>query len=251
MSKQITLSAAVIDALRNADVDGAQLQLTAQLDRKLYLEVAKAIEALGGKWNRKAKAHVFAYDAGNMIEDAIATGAVTNLRDLYQFFPTPAPVAKQLVELADVRRGQRVLEPSAGTGAIVEHILAQGVSPDCCELWDRNRETLLERFEIECVSGDFLAHKGEYDRIVANPPFSQLQDVVHVEHMIKLLAPGGKLASVMSPRWVFATTGKAVAFKQWLKASPHLWTWDLLPEGTFKPSGTNVRAGILRLSKVE
>lgn len=251
MSKQITLSAAVIEALRNADVDGAQLQLTAQLDRKLYLEVAKAIEALGGKWNRKAKAHVFEYDASNMIEDAIATGAVTNLRDLYQFFPTPAPVAKQLVELADVRRGQRVLEPSAGTGAIVEHIIAAGVSPDCCELWDRNRETLLERFEIECVSGDFLQHTGEYDRIVANPPFSQLQDVVHVEHMIKLLAPGGKLASVMSPRWEFAATGKAAAFKQWLKSSPHLWTWDELPEGAFKPSGTNVRAGILRLSKVE
>ena len=33
-----------------------------QLDRKTYLEVNKVLEALGGKWNKKHKAHIFETD---------------------------------------------------------------------------------------------------------------------------------------------------------------------------------------------
>ena len=35
-----------------------------------------------------------------------------------QLFPTPADLAARMVELADVQPGQKVLEPSAGTGVL-------------------------------------------------------------------------------------------------------------------------------------
>ena len=39
-----------------------------------------------------------------------------------QLFPTPTELAARMVELAEIEDGQQVLEPSAGTGAIVDAI---------------------------------------------------------------------------------------------------------------------------------
>jgi hypothetical protein len=255
---EITLRADVVEVLRSATVAGKHLQLSGQLDRKLYLQVAAVIEALGGKWSRKAQAHVFDSDPREVVEDAIATGAVTDLRKLYQFYPTPPAVAVQLVELAVVERGMRVLEPSAGQGAIVSVLRTAGAIVDYCELHPENRTLLSQRFRegTRLVAADFLQlrladldDRRGYDRIVANPPFSDRQDIAHVTHMYELLAPGGKLVSVMSPRWLY---GEGAAIKAFRMAVIHLGgVWIELPEGSFKPSGTNVRTGILELFKLD
>ena len=44
---------------RDGKIAGVIVQ---QLDRNDYVKVNKALEALGGKWNRKAKAHLFDED---------------------------------------------------------------------------------------------------------------------------------------------------------------------------------------------
>ncbi len=36
-----------------------------------------------------------------------------------QLFPTPPDLASRMVDAADIRPGHRVLEPSAGTGALL------------------------------------------------------------------------------------------------------------------------------------
>ncbi len=41
-----------------------------------------------------------------------------------QLFVTPAPACDRFVALADIRPGDRVLEPGAGTGAIPRAVLA-------------------------------------------------------------------------------------------------------------------------------
>ena len=48
--------------------------LTEQLERATYVRVDKALQALGGKWNRGAKAHVFPGDARERVDAAITTG---------------------------------------------------------------------------------------------------------------------------------------------------------------------------------
>ena len=53
----------VLNVLGECRADGNLLYLpSVQLDRKTYTEVNKVLENMGGKWNRKTKAHVFAED---------------------------------------------------------------------------------------------------------------------------------------------------------------------------------------------
>lgn len=47
---------------------------------------------------------------------------VAEIQGTSQLFVTPAPECRRLVELADVRETDRILEPSAGTGAILQAI---------------------------------------------------------------------------------------------------------------------------------
>jgi hypothetical protein len=119
------LDARTISLLDRSTVDGHLLVLPEQLEREEYLRVAKVIEALGGKWNRSAKAHFFEGDAGEAVEAAIATGEVTNRRQALGFFQTPRKLAERIVELAGVGQAgaERVLEPSAGHGAIADVVL--------------------------------------------------------------------------------------------------------------------------------
>ena len=81
----------VLSVLGECRVEGNLLYLPSiQLDRKTYTEVKKVLENMGGKWNRKAKAHTFEYDSvAEMLENVLLTQEVKDLKKEYQFFPTP------------------------------------------------------------------------------------------------------------------------------------------------------------------
>ena len=96
------------------------LHLPRQLPRTLYVQTAKSIELLGGKWNRSFAAHVFAGDCAERVDEAVIAGEVTDFKKLYQFYETPPELARRMVAMADVRPGQCVLEPSAGRGALLK-----------------------------------------------------------------------------------------------------------------------------------
>lgn len=237
----------VREVLERAVVAGKRLQLQGQLDRKLYVKVAKALELMGGKWTRKEGAHLFEDDAEGVVADAVATGAVVDFKKEFQFFETPPEVARQLVELAGIKRGNSVLEPSAGKGAIAEAIRDAGFEPSVCELWATNREALKRRGFL-IIEDDFLSLTvSGWDRIVANPPFSLGQDVAHVTHMWELLAPGGRLVSVMLPSWRTRQSKRHAAFRALCVAAGGKWIE--LPAESFKASGTNVCTGIIVLEK--
>lgn len=74
------LTAAVRDVLEQSWRIGTRVFLPDNLDRKLYERVNAALESVGGKWNKKAKAHLFSADPsqflGITIEDR-STGSTT------------------------------------------------------------------------------------------------------------------------------------------------------------------------------
>lgn len=70
--------------------------MTLQLDRKLYGRTNKVLEA-GGKWNRKAKAHIFPGDATARVDEILLTGSVEVPKDEFNFFPTPPEIVRRLV----------------------------------------------------------------------------------------------------------------------------------------------------------
>ena len=102
----------VLDVLGNCRVEENVLYLPANLDRKVYTDVNKVLEALGGKWNRKAGGHVFDHSPADEIDDIILTGEYTDKKKEFQFFPTPSDIAEKLCDFAGINENTTVLEPS-------------------------------------------------------------------------------------------------------------------------------------------
>src|SRR5512141_2889235 len=103
-----------------------------------------------------------------------------------------------MVAMADIQAGQHVLEPSAGRGALLKPLPTQ-VHRTAVDLNPAMTDLPAHADEVHFT--DFLQSNGElgtFDRIIANPPFRNGQDVDHVRHMHDLLKPGGVIVTVTS-----------------------------------------------------
>ena len=248
------VDSAVLNVLAAAQMDGSRLVLTGQLDRALYTQANKVLEAAGGKWDRKAKAHLFPVDAADAMEQIIQTGEVTLIRTIqqdYGYFQTPSAVVKRLLDLADIDAGIRLLEPSAGKGAIAYACAEQGATVDCYELLDANFAALAGDMKLgQVTKADFLAVEAAptYDRVVMNPPFAKQTDIYHVLHALKFLTPDGLLVSVMSASVTFRDNKLTQDFRDLVRARGG--DIEALPDGAFKDSGTMVRTVIVTVPAV-
>jgi len=247
----MNVSTDVLQVLDRAEIDGPRLVLTGTLDRKLYLDTDKVLKAAGGKWNRKERAHLFDGPAADAIDQIILTGQVTSAKQQFGYFPTPAPIVQQLIEHAAIEPGMRVLEPSAGRGAIAFAAARAGAVVDCVEIQDQHAAAITaeRNRNITVLVEDFLTTdpRPAYDRVVMNPPFANQADIEHVKHAWKALKPGGRLVAVMSAGVTFRQTSAAVAFRSRLEALGG--ALHPLPEGAFKESGTGVNTVIAVLPK--
>jgi predicted RNA methylase len=245
----------VINILDRSKIVGQNLYLPEHLDRVAYLAVAKVLEAAGGKWSRKERAHIFAgIAADTAIDPIILTGEVMNAKQEFGFFQSTPLVVARVMEIANISAGMRVLEPSAGHGALALAASARDAVVDCIEILPANVQHLTEldrknpRFH-NIWQGDFLtfAPTHVYDRIVMNPPFAKQADIQHVLHAGLFLKPGGKLVSVMSAGVRFRDTKLTRMFRAYVEAAEH--DYEDLPDGSFKESGTGVRACIVSFTR--
>ena len=243
--------------LKNCTVEGNIVRLPeGQLDRKIYDQLAKALNGIGGKWKGgKVAGFVFESDPTSRLQQ-IQGGEKLNLKKEFQFFETPDKIADLIVKEAYIDRDDVVLEPSAGRGAIIRAVrrIQTFCRIDAVELMPENAAYLRRAaFNIRVVhEQDFLEFAGwrigEYDRIVANPPFSKNQDIDHVQAMYQCLKPGGRLVSVVSTHWQISNNRKEREFREWLSDVRAEIVADL-PVGTFSESGTSVPALIIAIDK--
>ena len=251
-----TIPEQVLKVLSTVEIDGNNVRITAQLDRKLYIAVNKVLDRIGGTWNRKAKAHIFDVDPTERLEVVINSG-VLDPKIKTGYFPTPAVIVDRMIELADLNREQTILEPSAGQGHITDKICAHlGMLPlqiHVCETLPENRIILEEKEYYN--RGDFFEYARDcnetifcFDRIIMNPPFEAQSDISHVTAAFGLLAPGGILVTIMSAGVLFRENKKTVEFRETIM-EPYSTYLDLLPVGAFKESGTIVNTVLLRLEK--
>lgn len=248
MAKQIPLE--VLTALSAMEFDGNMARLTGDLDRRLYVATNKVLEAAGGKWHRTAKAHVFPGDAADALEPLILTGEYSK-PNTFDFFETPPDVAARVMELADIRPGHHVLEPSAGRGALVAQATARGAAVvHCIEIQQSNALHLAAQFlpkiaVVQCA--DFLTCEltAGYDRVVMNPPFGGQADIRHVTRAMRFLKSGGTLVSVMSAGITFRQDRLTTEFREF--ADRHGGMIEALPPGSFRESGTMVNAVIVKM----
>jgi len=159
-----------------------------------------------------------------------------------QLFPTPPALAERMVEEADILPGHCVLEPSAGTGAILAAL--PNVRPFGSVTAVEINATLaasMGQVADETICGDFLEQNGNlgtFDRILMNPPFENGADIKHIQHAMKMLKPGGRLVAICANGPRQQTTLKSMA------ENSGGWYEDL-PAGTFASQGTNVNTALL------
>ena len=159
-----------------------------------------------------------------------------------QLFPTPPALAERMVEEADILPGHSVLEPSAGTGAILAALpnVRPFGSVTAVEI-NAALAASLEQVADETICGDFLEQNGNlgtFDRILMNPPFQNGADIKHIQHAMKMLKPGGRLVAICANGPRQQSTLKPLA------ENSGGWYEDL-PAGTFASQGTNVNTVLL------
>ena len=243
----------VLEEMEFKDVAGVTHGfITTTLDRDAYVRVNKALEALGGKWDRKAKAHIFRGDPRDELHSLLDADGELEQVD-YEFFATPRAIANQMIELSGVKRFDIVLEPSAGYGAIAlalcEHNEALNMVVN-----DLNEQC----FNALVLAGydtyfgwpvDFLSldHRfdNDFDIVLQNPPFSK--DIEHVYKAYDVLCNGGTLVSVVSEGPFFRFHKRDAAFREWLgNRNADIFH---LPRGAFRNSGTDVKARLILVHK--
>ncbi|GHL00641.1 hypothetical protein ECZU20_53900 [Escherichia coli] len=124
---------------------------------------------------------------------------VAEIRAESQLFVSPAPICDRT--LAEISNRDHILEPSAGTGAILRAI--RDTAPEAvCDAVEINSglvRYLRENFNgVRVQCGDFMEWQSVqyYSRIIMNPPFSHGQDIRHILRAFSLLRPGGVLVAV-------------------------------------------------------
>lgn len=164
------------------------------------------------------------------------------------YFPTPESLAKRMADLADIKSGQTVLEPSAGSGRLADVAKARGANVEAVEVASSLR-SVLEKKGHKLIGSDFteITPEAKYDRILMNPPFEKRADAEHVRRAYEHLKPGGKMVAVMGEGVFFGSDTKAQQFRTWLSGVGG--TSEKLPEGTFKESNTGVNTRLVVIEK--
>lgn len=179
------------------------------------------------------------------MKEALRKGVAVQVVSAPQLFPTPADLARRMVEAAGIEDGMCVLEPSAGTGNLVRavldavdtEVLAYEINQALCSTLSRTFPS--HKMQVRCK--DFLEvtdFMGCYPRVLMNPPFVNGADIQHITHAVKFLKPGGRLVAICAngPRQ-----------REQLKplAEQSGGYWEDLPVGSFSEQGTNVNTAMV------
>lgn len=242
----------VNEIIKQCSVDGNILRLPQiELSREDYIAVKKAIEKYGGKW-KGGKTFGFVFtdrDAADVI-DSIVNG-IADIKKDFQFFSTLSDVADLMVSKLEIQPYEKILEPSAGNGALINAVLRlhSNITIDCYELNPLNRKVLEKMINVNVLGDDFTRRidDDEYDVIIANPPFSKNQDIIHLMKMWNNLRYGGRIACITSTHWLFSNDAKSTEFREWIVGKCTFQ--HEFPNGTFKESRTNIATTLLILEK--
>lgn len=192
----------------------------------------------------KAKTHYFAQGKNNKRRDQ---------REGADYFATPEPIGLKMVEFAGIKPGEKILEPSAGHGAIARYFpedTARTMVEPSSELASRAALTspgarvVVDRFENLAVGAN------KFDAIIMNPPFG-VGGKTAIEHLAKAashLKNGGRIVALI-PRGGAADK----RFESFMDGDASKGVYIVgdvdLPSVTFERAGTSVRAHIVVLEK--
>ena len=249
----------VLDMLLNCQPVGNKLpMIQVNMDRKLYTRFNDVLEAIGGKWNRSAKAHIFpdGVDVQDLLDFVIETGKIPD-GNPFDHYCTPPEVAQELVNHivnAAVKPLKTFLEPSAGSGSLVKAILdGQASSHVTAYEIDSRFKKDLEGLVSVYHEADFVQsckhENNKFDAVAMNPPFRSKTDsnawMEHVEKAMNSLSPGGTIGAILPNSFKFRSDRKFESFRKMVNEKLKDVSIIDLPQCSFSSSGTNVNTVML------
>lgn len=192
---------------------------------------------------QKAKSHYFAQQKNTKRRDQ---------REGVDYFATPEPVGFKMAEWANIQKGDDVLEPSAGHGAIARFFPALSNVTMVEPSYDLSQRAALANGNARIINDNFeaLHLTNKYDAIVMNPPYGNggKTAIEHVAKAAKHLREGGRIVALI-PRGGL-TDKRLAAFLESDEAANlyRVATVDM-PAATFERAGTSVNTQILVLEK--
>jgi len=141
---------------------------------------------------------------------------------IWGYFPTPPALARRLALLLTTHPGEAVLDPSGGSGELLDAV--QTSCPTvCCEAAEcaPTLAALLRGKGYAVLADDMYAlrHTGRrWPRIVANPSFHDYEDARQtIEAVEQLLAPGGRSVGIVSAGTLWHDDARSQSFWAWLR----------------------------------
>lgn len=186
-------------------------------------------------------------------------------REGIDYYPTPEPIGYKMVEFADIKSGDSVLEPSAGHGAIAR-FFPENTKNVAIEPSSELANTIRLRFNkngrvIESTFENYDVHN-KFNEIVMNPPYGTAAKTAmeHLEKAFNHLRDGGRIVALLP-----AGNSMGKRLDKWLNGVPNAKTKAEregekravimkkieLPSVTFERAGTRVVTDIYIIDKYE
>lgn len=186
-------------------------------------------------------------------------------REGIDYYPTPEPIGYKMVEFADIKSGDSVLEPSAGHGAIAR-FFPEDTKNVAIEPSSELANTIRLRFNkngrvIESTFENYDVHN-KFNEIVMNPPYGTAAKTAmeHLEKAFNHLRDGGRIVALLP-----AGNSMGKRLDKWLNGIPNAKTKAEregekravimkkieLPSVTFERAGTKVVTDIYIIDKYE
>ena len=186
-------------------------------------------------------------------------------REGIDYYPTPEPIGYKMVEFADIKPGDSVLEPSAGHGAIAR-FFPEDTKNVAIEPSSELANTIRLRFNkngrvIESTFENYDVHN-KFNEIVMNPPYGTAAKTAmeHLEKAFNHLRDGGRIVALLP-----AGNSMGKRLDKWLNGVPNAKTKAEregekravimkkieLPSVTFERAGTKVVTDIYIIDKYE
>ena len=168
------------------------------------------------------------------------------------YFATPEPIGYKMVQWAGLKDGDRVLEPSAGHGAI-SRFFSPNTDNTIIEPSSRLApQAQMNTDNAKLINGYFedLHIGNKYDAITMNPPFGTggKTTVEHVAKAFKHLRNGGRVIAII-PRGAMADKRFSTWYESDDAKDAHMVGEVLLPGVTFERAGTKVATRIVIIDK--
>lgn len=167
------------------------------------------------------------------------------------FYPTPEDVIDQMLVMSDINN-KVILEPSAGSGNIVEYLQQNGAQEViACEKNSKLRSIVEKKCAV--IADDFLTVTSDMvshiDMIVMNPPFSC--EETHILHAYEIAPQGCEIISLCNTSMLSTSFYSGTEKQRKIKELIELYGDDEYLGDVFSTAErkTNVSVSVIRLYK--